>query len=83
MKRGRTEATDERDELVIHWLDYKSTSPLGLSMDRWVVLSLPVSVTLGTGSSKLLQLDKYLSLNVHVVLALGGASCVMKWLGEG
>jgi len=32
MKRGRTEATDERDELVIHWLDYKSTSPLGC---RW------------------------------------------------
>ena len=41
MERGRTEATDERDELVIHWLNYKSTSPL-LSMDRWVVLGLPV-----------------------------------------
>jgi len=42
MERGRTEATDERDELVIHMLNYKSTSPLGLSMDRRVVLGLPV-----------------------------------------
>ena len=41
MKRGQTEAMDERDELVIHWLDYKSTSPFGLSMDRWVVLTCP------------------------------------------
>jgi len=52
-------------------------------MGRWVVLSLPVGLTLGTGASKLLQLDRYVSLNVHVVLAPGGASCAMKWLGEG
>ena len=37
----------------------------------------------GYGSFKLQQLDGYISLNVHVVLAPGGASCAMKWLGEG
>ena len=42
-----------------------------------------MGLTLGTGASKLLQLDRYVSLNVHVVLAPGGTSCAMKWLGEG
>jgi len=80
MERGRTEATDERDELVVHWLDYKSISPFRLSLDQRGVLSLVLA--LGTGAPKLQQLDRYVSSNVHVVLAPGGASCVMKWLGE-